>query len=382
MSEYKDLNYQYIKTEEALNTVISKLSLKNTVYVDFEFDKNHFLYGFNICLIQISDGKTIYLIDPVRIKNIDNLLTVFSNDEIQKVSFAFGEDLRLLHHLGCIPKNILDLATARTLLNLPHVSLNSIIEEMTGKALPKSQQKSNWCERPLSEEQLKYAALDVEFLPALSNMLMQSIEKEHRTEWIQQEIEALNNLNFGANADPKGALDKEKKFFTKREWLRYEVLMDFREKEAEKLNRPTYKVLNKKWVEDLSKNPGLINQWPPKTSIHPKLRSANTKEAISSMLENIEQQIRREGISSAEGARSPLSLSEKQRKSKLRTEVDKIKNNFYDPIKNSIKEDYGEHIANYLLSNRKIVNIIKKESHLLPYQQDLINFYAQKLNLN
>lgn len=381
MSDYNNLNYHYIESEESLGQVVNELSSKQTLYVDFEFDKNHFLYGFNICLIQISDGKTTYLIDPVRIKNIENLLTVFSNDEIQKVSFAFGEDLRLLHHLGCKPKNILDLATARTLLNLPHVSLNSIIEEMTGKALPKSQQKSNWCERPLTVEQLKYAALDVEFLPALSDLLIQSINKEGKKHWLQQEIEAINSLDFGTNTDPKGALEKEKKFFTKREWLRYDALMEFREVEAEKLNKPTYKVLNKKWVEDLARNPDLINQWPPKISIHPKLKSVSTKKMLLSILEDIDQRIKKEGISSAENARSPLSIDDKQRKNKLRSEIDSIKANFYDPIKAEIKNDYGEHFANFLLSNRKTISIIKNEIQLLPYQQELINTYSKKLEL-
>lgn len=381
MSEYHNLNYQYIETDDALSKVITELSTKQTLYLDFEFDKNHFLYGFNICLIQISDGSTIYIIDPVTIKDVESLFPIFINEKIQKVSFAFGEDLRLLHHLGCIPKNVLDLATTRTLLNLPHTSLNSIIEEMTGEELPKSQQKSNWCERPLREEQLKYAALDVAFLPALKDLLLSAIEKEGRSEWLEQEIEEINTLDFGKNADPNGALEKEKKYFTKREWLRYDELIEFREKEAEKLNRPTYKVLNKKWVEDLAKNPGLINQWPPKTNIHPKLKTIATKNKIQSILESVEKQIRTEGVSAAEGARSPLSLSEKQRQSKLRSEADTIKTNFYDPIKAEIKKDLGEHIANYLLSNRKTLTIIKDESLLLPYQKEIINYYAQKLNL-
>lgn len=381
MSNYDHLNYQYIKTEEALNKVASELSSKNKIYLDFEFDKNHFLYGFNICLIQISDGEIIYIIDPVTIKNIDSLFPIFKNKDIQKVSFAFGEDLRLLHHLGCKAKNILDLATVRTLLNSPHTSLNSIIEEMTGDELPKSQQKSNWCERPLSDKQLKYAALDVAFLPALKETLMTEIDREGRNEWVQQEIEALDVLDFGKNTDPAGALQKEKKFFTKKEWLRYEKLMGFREKEAEKLNRPTYKVLNKKWIEELAKNPRLINQWPTKTNIHPKLKSTTTKNAIQRILENVEKQIKIEGITDKEPARSPLSLSEKQRKSKLRTETDVVKANYYDPIKEAIKVDYGEHIANYLLSNRKITNLINHQSKPLPYQEKMFDLYAKKLNI-
>lgn len=381
MSDYNNLQYQYIKTEEELLKTVTELSTKKTVYLDFEFDKNHFLYGFNICLIQISDGNIIYVIDPITIGDIKSLFPIFCAKEIQKVSFAFGEDLRLLHHLGCIPQNILDLATARTLLNLPHTSLNSIIEDLTGNELPKSQQKSNWCKRPLTENQLKYAALDVAFLPTLEKELMCALEKEGRNKWLQDEIEAVNQLNFGKDSNPTGALEKEKKLFTKREWMRYEKLMAFREKQAEELNRPTYKVLNKKWVEDLAKKPDLLTQWPPKTSIHPKLKSISFQNKIRSIIEDVEQQIQKEGISATEGTRSPLTLVEKQRKSKLRAETDAIKSNFYDPIKEAIKSDYGEHIANYLLSNKRTLNLIHQHVELLPYQQELINSYAQKLSL-
>lgn len=382
MSEFNTIEYNYINTEQKLEQTVAHLATKKTLYLDFEFDKNHFLYGFNICLIQISDGDTIYVIDPVLIKNIKSLFPLFSDEAIQIVCFAFGEDLRLLHHLGCVPKNVLDLATARTLLNLPHTSLNSIIEEMTGEKLPKSQQKSNWFERPLSKDQLKYAALDVAYLPALKETILLAIEKENRNEWLQQEIKAIDSIDFGENIDPIGALEKEKKFFTKREWLRYEELMNFREQEAKKLNRPTYKVLNKKWVEELAKNPGLINEWPPKTSIHPKLRSTAVQKELKKILEQTEERIRKEAISSATPARSPLSLTLKQRNSKLRTEADAIKNKFYDPIKIAIKEDYGEHLANYFLSNRKIINLINHQLDLLPYQQKLIDKYAEKLDLN
>ena len=76
---------------------------------------------------------------------------------------------------------------------------------------------------------------------------------------------------------------------------------------------------------------------------------------LLSILEDIEQRIKKEGISSAENARSPLSIDDKQRKNTLRSEIDSIKVNFYDPIKAEIKNDYGEHFANFLLSNRKTI---------------------------
>jgi len=140
---------EYIDDQNSFKEAISKLALSDKLYIDLEFDKNHYRYGFNLCLMQVFDGNTCYLIDPLGNLNIESIFPILENPKIEKVCFAFGEDIRLLHHIGCQPKNVLDLAVVRTLLNKPTLSLsNSLVEEL-GLEAQSSQQKSNWFARPL-----------------------------------------------------------------------------------------------------------------------------------------------------------------------------------------------------------------------------------------
>ena len=224
----QELNYTYIDTQESLEKCVDLLSSEESIYIDLEFDKNHFTYGFNLCLMQVATKEKCYLIDPTAKLKIETIFPVLENDNIKKVCYAFSEDLRLLHHLGCIPKNVIDLATARILLNYEHISLNRIIEEYRGEKLPKSQQKSNWCKRPLAQEQLKYAAIDVLYLPHLFQQLSAELEENNRWSWMQDEVNYLNQVNYKHEQHFITVKESEKKEYTKREWLRYLTLLEWK----------------------------------------------------------------------------------------------------------------------------------------------------------
>lgn len=375
------MDYIYIQDQEKLTQIIPVLSRADYLYIDLEFDKNHFRYGFNLCLMQLSDGKNCYLIDPIDGVNIETLFPVLENPAIQKVSFAFGEDLRLLHHLGCFAKNILDLATVRLLLNEEHVSLNKLISEITGEELPKSQQKSNWCLRPLSDQQLTYAALDVLHLPELKDTLLTEVAKQGKTTWVEQEIEALNQQNWGEESTYIAIPEKEKRDFTKREWLRYIALINFREELAAKRNRPSYKIIDKSILVMIAKNPEKLAEWTTLKRMHPALRNNEVKERISKVIDKVNDKIKDENISKDEPARSTISHDEKVRLREKRNLVEKVKNEFYLPVKNILSEKHGSNFANFVLSNRKMESVIKNEIELLSYQQEIIKEIAQELNL-
>lgn len=376
------MDYIYIQNQEKLTQIIPTLSKADYLYIDLEFDKNHFRYGFNLCLMQLSDGENCYLIDPIDGVDVTSLFPILENPAIQKVSFAFGEDLRLLHHLGCFAKNILDLATVRILLNEEHVSLNKLISEITGEELPKSQQKSNWCLRPLSDQQLVYAALDVLYLPELKNTLIKRVIQEEKMAWVEQEIEALNQQNWGDENAYIAIPEKEKRDYTKREWMRYIALINFREEIAAKRNRPSYKIIDKSILTAIAKNPEKLAEWTSLKRIHPSLRKSEIKERLSKVIDGVNDKIEAEKIDKEAPARTTISHDEKIRLREKRNLVEKIKNDFYLPVKNSLSEKYGSNFANFVLSNRKIENIIKNEIELLPYQQELIENIAKELKLN
>ena len=377
-----DSRIAYIDDELSFKEALSKLELSDKLYIDLEFDKNHYRYGFNLCLMQVYDGKTCYLIDPLGSLKIDSIFPILENPEIEKVCFAFGEDIRLLHHIGCQPKNVLDLAVVRTLLNKPTLSLsNSLVEEL-GLEAQSSQQKSNWFARPLTAEQIQYAAEDVFDLPKLRDVLMAELEKMGRTEWMEQEQQQFESEDWTIGAEPEIVPFKDRKQLTMREWIRYSILMEYRDYLSSKLNRPSYKVIDKNIFIDLAKNPEKVNRWTTIKRVHPKIRNEKVETKLKSLLAEAEKTIQEENIKKDQSSRPPITSEQKMRNAQVRKEIEHAKNNVFLPIKELLKKEYGEHFSNYLLSNRRIVGIISGNIKLLDYQKRLLTQYKNALNIS
>src|SRR5690554_365593 len=380
-----DSHIEYITSKEDFEKAIAVLSTKESIYIDLEFDKNHFRYGFNLCLMQIFDGEICYLIDPISDIEINAIFPILENENIQIVCFAFNDDMRLLHHLGARPNNILDLAIATRLLDYDTLSLNntlSIILDDESYAVGKSsQQKSKWFQRPLTDQQKLYAAEDVLYLPLLRKELKKRIQEVHKEDWLAQEMTAFENYDWSNGAVVEYLTTKDRKQLSLREWIRFEKIMNYRETLAESLSRPTYKVLDKKIVFDLAKFPKKIDQWTSLRGIHPKFKNKETQAKVMELLAAAEQEISENKITMGQSSIPPLSKEERLEMSQRRKRQQYFKESFFLPIKELVKNELGENLSNYFLSNRKITDIINKDQALLPYQKTIIINSAKQLNL-
>lgn len=375
-------NIAYIDDQSSFKEALSNLEKANQIYIDLEFDKNHYRYGFNLCLMQVYDGEVCYLIDPLGNINIESIFPILENSAIEKVCFAFGEDIRLLHHIGCRPKNVLDLAVVRTLLNKPTLSLSNALVEALGIDAQSSQQKSNWFARPLSAEQIQYAAEDVLDLPRLRDVLMTELEKMGRTEWMIEEQKHFESEDWSVGAEPEIVPVKDRKQLTMREWIRYSAIMEYRDYLSSKLNRPSYKVIDKNIFLDIAKHPNKTERWKSLKGVHPKLRNDKVQSKLSSLLEEAEATIEAGKITKDQSSRPSISTEQRMRKAQTKKEIEHAKNTLFLPIKELLKKEYGENFSNYLLSNRKIVGIVSGNIALLEYQKKLLNQYKTQLNIS
>lgn len=376
----------YIDNHENFEKAVQSLRKRKQIFIDLEFDKNHFRYGFNLCLMQIFDGdSTCYLIDPVSEIDITKIFPILEDNNIQLVCYAFNEDMRLLHHIGAVPKNILDLSIIIRLLDYDTLSLNNalatFLEDESYAVKKSSQQKSNWCLRPLSEKQKIYAKKDVIFLPELCNRLKKKTIDYAREDWVEQEMKAFENHNWNEGAVANYLTKKDKKLFTKGEWTRFKKLMKYREQLAQSLNRPTYKVFNKQIIINIAKNPKLANSDHTYKGIHPKLKLNEIKKPIQHILKEAEEQIKEEGIAVDDPSKEMLSQEEKLFYKQQRNRIQSLTDLFYLPVKEKMKRDYGVNLSNYLLSNRKIKEYASNEQELLDYQKELIVQIANQLEL-
>ena len=64
-----------IHTQSALQEVGSRLTGATALFVDTEFDSGR--GGTDLCILQISDGTTVYLIDALRLSSFEPLVPAF-----------------------------------------------------------------------------------------------------------------------------------------------------------------------------------------------------------------------------------------------------------------------------------------------------------------
>ncbi|MBV9380192.1 MAG: ribonuclease D, partial [Streptosporangiaceae bacterium] len=149
-----------VSTPAALAEAIAKLSGgSGPVAVDAE-RASGYRYGQRAYLVQLRrQGAGTVLIDPIACPDLRGLGTAL--DDIEAVLHAASQDLPCLAEVGYRPQRLFDTELAGRLLGYPRVALGTLIEEILGFRLAKEHSAADWSARPLSEEMLRYAALDV-----------------------------------------------------------------------------------------------------------------------------------------------------------------------------------------------------------------------------
>jgi len=136
------------------------------------------------------------LIDPVACPDLSGIAAAL--DDAEAVIHAANQDLPCLADLGYRPRQLFDTELAGRLLGYPRVGLGTLVEAVLGLALEKSHSAADWSTRPLPEEWLRYAALDVEVLVELRDALARQLAEQGKAEWARQEFAAV--LNAGPPA--------------------------------------------------------------------------------------------------------------------------------------------------------------------------------------
>jgi ribonuclease D len=149
-----------------------------------------FRYGHRAFLVQLRRrGAGTVLIDPVACPDLSGIDAALADAEV--VIHAASQDLPCLADLGYRPRLLFDTELAGRLLGYPRVGLGTLVESVLGLALEKSHSAADWSTRPLPEEWLRYAALDVEVLVELRDALAQQLAEQGKAEWARQEFAAV-----------------------------------------------------------------------------------------------------------------------------------------------------------------------------------------------
>ena len=154
--------YQYVETRVQLLSAVEACKSAGVIALDTEFARFNTYYPI-VGLIQIATRDDCFLIDPVALSDLEPLAPLLQNPGILKVFHACSEDLEVFQHaLGVIPAPLFDTQIAAAVLGVGFsMSYQALVEHWLGVSLPKDQTRSDWLARPLTAQQLHYAALDV-----------------------------------------------------------------------------------------------------------------------------------------------------------------------------------------------------------------------------
>lgn len=192
----------YIQDQPSLVNLCQALSKAKVLAIDTEFVRTRTLYP-RLGLLQISDGNELALIDPITIDDLSPFWQLMENEAITKVLHACSEDLEVFLTAGnCRPKNLIDSQVMMTFLG-HGLSLGyaAMVKHFLDIELDKSESRTDWTKRPLTEKQLKYAEADVEYLIQIYPKLLAEVEAKGWLAASQQETELMINKKFTAIDD-------------------------------------------------------------------------------------------------------------------------------------------------------------------------------------
>lgn len=179
-----------IDTLESLAAAIAELAGGSGPFgVDAERSSG-FRYSARAYLIQVSRrGGGTHLIDPIAFDGLADLGELLATDEW--ILHAATQDLACLAEVGLVPTKLFDTELGSRLAGLHRVGLGTVVAELLGLHLAKEHSAADWSTRPIPQEWIVYAALDVELLPDLRDALASVLEAAGKTEIAEQEFAHL-----------------------------------------------------------------------------------------------------------------------------------------------------------------------------------------------
>jgi len=150
-------------------------------------------YTPKLCLIQVATTTRVALIDPLSGIDLRPFWELVADASVEKITHAGEQDVEpVIRHLGREAQNVFDTQIACGFIGMAYpVALAKLVAELIGGKIGKALTFSHWDQRPLSAAQLRYAADDVRYLPALRIEIGKRLEATGHVAWARQEFDAM-----------------------------------------------------------------------------------------------------------------------------------------------------------------------------------------------
>jgi len=188
----------HVTRDDQLASALELLARGDYVALDTEFLRESTYYA-KLCLVQLGNEHACVVVDVLALSSLEPLIDFILDQSRLKVLHAGRQDMEVLvqaQSAGAqqVPGPLFDTQVAAGLLGLPgQIGYGDLLSKRLGVILPKGLARTDWSRRPLSEEQLHYAADDVRYLGPLYQQLRDELQRRERLDWLEEEASALGN---------------------------------------------------------------------------------------------------------------------------------------------------------------------------------------------
>jgi ribonuclease D len=259
-----------VETPQAWQECLARLQEQDQLAIDME-SNGLYAYQEQVCLIQISipNGRedqtserpaalqvTDYILDPLRLPDLDGLGKLMADPKVEKVFHAAEYDiLSMKRDFDHVFHNLFDTMLAARILGWRQLGLASILEQEYGVELDKRFQRANWGRRPLPPEQISYARMDTHYLLALRDRLQAELESKGRLREASESFERLAAVTptpRSFDPDEFWQLLNGRRQLSPQQNAVLRQLYIFRDQEAQRRNRPPFKVFGNRTLVEVA----------------------------------------------------------------------------------------------------------------------------------
>jgi len=206
--ESRGMQEIYITSQTGLDHACGELNGSAVLAVDTEFLRVRTYYP-RLCLLQIASTDFVAVVDPLADLSLEPVCALLTNAAITKVIHAAYQDLEVLYQVcGNVPAPLFDTQIAAALLGYgEQLGYAGLAAALLDVEVAKLHTRTDWCRRPLSREQHRYAVDDVRHLGAIYDRLRTELSARGRLEWCMYECRRMTD-DHGFASGPENAFQR------------------------------------------------------------------------------------------------------------------------------------------------------------------------------
>jgi ribonuclease D len=198
----------WVDRKDELPALARALESQSLIGLDTEFLRERTFFP-KLCLLQLAAGGDIWCVDTLRGGSLDPLVPALTAAQTQKVIHAARQDLEAFYlTTKRVISPVFDTQIAAGCIGLkPQVGYAELVKTLLDVSIPKGQTRTDWSKRPLTTEQLEYAADDVQYLGEIAERLTSRLRELGREHWASEDCAALGDARL-YEPDPDQAWER------------------------------------------------------------------------------------------------------------------------------------------------------------------------------